>query len=83
LSNTGITSTQFACATFNNKVENHLIVEVVRHKKVVVELDRWRDGGNKVNKVTPITKTYPTLTPIWKLQCNEVDLDEISLFLPF
>jgi hypothetical protein len=42
-----------------------LIVEVVRHQKVVVELDRWRDGGNQVNKVTPITKTHPTLTPIW------------------
>jgi len=38
-----------------------LIVEVVRHQKVVVELDRWRDGGNMSN----ITKTHPTLTPIW------------------
>ena len=61
MSNTRITRTQFACATFNNKVENHLIVEVVRHQKVVVELDRWRDGGNMSN----ITKTHPTLTPIW------------------
>ena len=74
------------CATFNNKVENHLIVEVVRHQKVVVELDRWRDGGTDqhVNRVQdPITKTHPTLTPTWKLQCNEVDLDEFSLFWPF
>ena len=39
LSNTGITSTQFACATFNNEVENPLIVMVVRGWA------GWRDGS--------------------------------------
>ena len=49
-----------------------------------IEVDGSRDGGTDqhLNRVTPITKTHPTLTPAWKLQCNEVGLDEFSLFWP-